>query len=306
VRWRWVLALLLLAAISVGVKLVLDELRTSEYQAREAVFAVERDPSPNIRFPSTGPCDERLSYTRLPDFVARLAASGFEIETQARHSPRLQTPEDWGLSPVYREKDRAGLRIVGRDGTLLFSTRYPDHAYTRFEDVPKAVVDALLFIENREVLDARYPKRNPAVEWDRLGRAALFQAMQVAGADTGRAGGSTLATQIEKFRHSPQGLTSPPIEKLRQMASASLRAYQDGENTTGARRPHRARLRELDPARRRAALGRGDRARRCALDLVRRGLHEHERDSADGDRSRFRHCGQALPRGTCQISSYGT
>ena len=46
----------------------------------------------------------------------------------------------------------------------------------------------------------------------------------------------TLATQLEKFRHSPQGLTSSPLEKLRQMASASLRAYQDGENTTAARK----------------------------------------------------------------------
>ena len=243
VRWRWVVALLVLAAIAYGVKLVLDELRTSEYQAqelarvaREAVFEVEPGPSPSIRFPTTGPYDERLGYASLPEFVARLAASGFAIESQARHSPRLQALEDWGLSPVYREKDRAGLRIVGRDGTPLFSTRYPGNAYERFEDVPKAVVEALLFVENREVLDTRYPKRNPAVEWDRLGRAALSQALQVAGADTERAGGSTLATQLEKFRHSPQGLTSSPLEKLRQMASASLRAYQDGENTTGARR----------------------------------------------------------------------
>ena len=242
-RWRWIIALLLVAASAYVVKLVLDELRTSEYQAhelarlaREAQFAVESGASPTIRFPSTGPYDARLGYTSLPDFVARLSASGFEVEAQARHSARLQSLEDWGLSPVYREKDRTGLRIVGRDGSELFSARFPDHVYTRFEDVPKVVVDALLFAENREVLDTRYPKRNPAVEWDRLGHAALSRVLQVAGADADRAGGSTLATQIEKFRHSPQGLTSSPVEKLRQMASASLRAYQDGENTTGARR----------------------------------------------------------------------
>ena len=34
----------------------------------------------------------------------------------------------------------------------------------------------------------------------------------------------------------PGGLTTSPLEKLRQMASASLRAYQDGEETAGARR----------------------------------------------------------------------
>lgn len=242
-RWRWVLALLLLVALGIAVKLVLDELRTSEFQAgqlarlaREAQFAVEPGASPTIRFPSTGPYDERLGYTTLPDFIARLSASGFEIESQARHSPRLQSIEDWGLSPVYHEKDRAGLRIVGNDGATLFSARYPQNAYARFEDVPPIVVEALLFVENREVLDTRYPKRNPAVEWDRLGRAALSQALEVAGAEMDRAGGSTLATQLEKFRHSPKGLTSSPGEKLRQMASASLRAYQDGENTTAARR----------------------------------------------------------------------
>jgi membrane peptidoglycan carboxypeptidase len=49
-------------------------------------------------------------------------------------------------------------------------------------------------------------------------------------------GGSTLATQIEKYRHSPDGQTVDATEKLRQMASASLRAYMNGSNTIEARR----------------------------------------------------------------------
>ena len=49
-------------------------------------------------------------------------------------------------------------------------------------------------------------------------------------------GASTLATQIEKFRHSPDGRTSSAREKLRQMLSASLRAYQGGAETLAARR----------------------------------------------------------------------
>ena len=52
----------------------------------------------------------------------------------------------------------------------------------------------------------------------------------------GRAGGSTLATQIEKFRHSPGGRTRDADDKLRQMVSASLRAYQGGEETLAARK----------------------------------------------------------------------
>src|SRR6185503_11431726 len=53
---------------------------------------------------------------------------------------------------------------------------------------------------------------------------------------SGGPGGSTLATQIEKFRHSPEGITSSPREKLRQMLSASVRAYHGSELTLAARR----------------------------------------------------------------------
>ncbi|MCK6410734.1 MAG: transglycosylase domain-containing protein, partial [Thauera sp.] len=49
-------------------------------------------------------------------------------------------------------------------------------------------------------------------------------------------GGSTLATQIEKYRHSPDGRTDSAAEKLRQMASATLRAYSRGEDTRPRRR----------------------------------------------------------------------
>jgi len=45
-----------------------------------------------------------------------------------------------------------------------------------------------------------------------------------------------VATQIEKFRHSPEGRTVNAFEKLRQMASASMRAYIDGPDTRQARR----------------------------------------------------------------------
>ena len=49
-------------------------------------------------------------------------------------------------------------------------------------------------------------------------------------------GGSTLATQVEKYRHSPDGLTLSPTEKIRQMASASVRAYRLGPKTLEARK----------------------------------------------------------------------
>jgi len=49
-------------------------------------------------------------------------------------------------------------------------------------------------------------------------------------------GGSTLATQIEKFRHSPHGRTTGGGDKIRQILAASLRAYRNGTDTRGVRR----------------------------------------------------------------------
>jgi len=73
------------------------------------------------------------------------------------------------------------------------------------------------------------------VEWDRLSKAVFDKALNLFGGHRG-GGGSTLATQIEKYRHSEDGRTSSMQDKLLQMISASLRSYQDGENTMEARR----------------------------------------------------------------------
>ena len=48
-------------------------------------------------------------------------------------------------------------------------------------------------------------------------------------------GASTLATQIEKFRHSPGGRTPGVGEKFRQMFTASARAYRDARERSIAR-----------------------------------------------------------------------
>src|SRR5205814_495267 len=65
--------------------------------------------------------------------------------------------------------------------------------------------------------------------------AAINRAISVVDPDYPSAGGSTLATQIEKYRHSPEGRTASSPEKLRQMVSASVRAYLDGEETLHTR-----------------------------------------------------------------------
>src|SRR5262249_10789547 len=199
------------------------------WSAKGLRFKVEEGPSPAIRFPQAGPFDERLGYSRLPQMLQRLSAEHFVIERQARMSFWMAKLTDLGLFPIYKEKAQTGLAILGCDGKPVAAFSFPQRGYSEFSAVPPLVVQSLLFIENRELLDERYPHRNPAIEWDRLGYAMVQRFAHLV--KSGRApGGSTLATQIEKYRHSPGGRTESAPEKLRQMESASLRAYLDGED----------------------------------------------------------------------------
>ena len=217
------------------------EARTSALQARLLAALNERltyslVPGPSARFvaPRHGPYDDRLGYVRLPEWTARLAREGFAVREQAQLSPPLARLAALGLTPPYDEKTRTGLSVLDRNGAPVFEVKEPARGYAAFEAVPAVVRETLLFVENRELLHEE-PRRNPAIEWDRFARAAL---LQLGGGDgDGRGpGGSTLATQIEKYRHSPGGLTHSPLEKLRQIGSASLRAYRKGEDTRSARR----------------------------------------------------------------------
>ena len=246
-RWRrrgiWIVLAILLAVVLAFAYMLADEVQTSRRQAdwlsgmaSDLHYEVKPGPSPAIRFPGVGPFDERLGYHQLPEFLERLGRQDFAVTAQARMSPRLVALSDQGLFSPYREKDQAGLELRDCRSEPLFAGRFPQRVYERFDSVPPLLVEALLFIENRELLDERYPLRNPAVEWARFGRALADQVLRRIDDSRPAAGGSTLATQIEKYRHSPEGRTDTAKEKLRQMASASLRAYLDGENTRQRRR----------------------------------------------------------------------
>ncbi|MFH1681704.1 MAG: transglycosylase domain-containing protein [Candidatus Eisenbacteria bacterium] len=236
------LIVLLLVLVGAGA-LLRWELRTSRLTAyvltrydRGIRFELGTGQSSAIRFPDPGPYDLRLGYARLPEFLSALSSSGFVIEKQACASTRLLQTMDRGLFPVYREKDRAGLSILDRRKEVVFAALYPGKVYPSFKAVPELIASIVLFIENRELLDPDTPHRNPAVEWDRLA-SALFQAfLRIFDRTREVPGGSTLAVQMEKYRHSPSGITFSAREKVRQMATASLRAYLDGEETIETRR----------------------------------------------------------------------
>ncbi|MES2321805.1 MAG: transglycosylase domain-containing protein [Pseudomonadota bacterium] len=243
-RIKPALLLLLLMFMSIALFWAWQESRTSSMQAKffarmakKISYKVEKGPSNAIRFPSDSPYDERLGYANLPDYLTKLKTRDYLIDAQARISPKMIELADMGLFATYREKTKVGLEILDCRSNPMFTVRYPERYYATFNEAPALLVKSLLFIENRELLDPKHPKRNPAVEWDRFSKAVLDKALNVfSGEDKRSAGGSTLATQIEKYRHSPDGRTSSLTEKLVQMASATLRAYQYGEDTTAARR----------------------------------------------------------------------
>lgn len=236
----------LVALIGAGIvftKIIRDEIKTSKYQAqylseisKQLSFKLEPGRSSSIRYPEPGPYDLRLGYAMLPDVIQRVEKEGFSISAQATLSPMLTQLVDYGLFPIYREKTQAGLRIVDQANQVLFSAVYPTYGYQNFESIPPLVLNTLLFIENRELLNETNTTINPAIEWDRLGFAGLQLMAKKLGADINVPGGSTLATQLEKYRHSPDGYTKSLMDKFRQMGSASVRAYLLGPDTREMRR----------------------------------------------------------------------
>lgn len=236
----WGLFLLMIGAFAA---LAVWEMQTSRIQSRifsriaaGFTWQVGSGQSPDIRFPSHGPYDLRLGHVRIPEWREKLKAGGYMVTAQARWSPELLRYKDLGIFPVYPEKTQAGIAIFDRRDRQIMRTRFPQRVYPGYGAVPPILIRMLLYIENRYLFEAPSPYQNPAIEWKRQGKALIDAAIALI--DDGRhvAGGSTLATQIEKFRHSPDGITTGASEKLRQILSASLRAYQWGEWTTDARR----------------------------------------------------------------------
>jgi membrane peptidoglycan carboxypeptidase len=234
VTWTLLAVLAVLAAVELRTSWLASRLLAS-FAARLS-YQVEPSASPSIVFPPSGPYGRRLGYDALPAFESRLLARGFRVTAQARQSDAFRRLQAFSLFPVYPEKSQAGLSLADLHGRPLFTRSDPQRIYQDFDEIPPLLINSLLFIENRELLDGGYPRRNPAVEWDRLGKAVLDLGLRQVLPGYPVSGGSTLATQLEKIRHSPDGRTSTVIEKARQIASASLRSYLQGEETLPARR----------------------------------------------------------------------
>jgi membrane peptidoglycan carboxypeptidase len=243
-RWRWwTFAGVGILILAVAAFVTEEEMRTSRLQsmlatteAQKMRFTVAPGPSDRVSFPVGGPYDQRLGYKDLPNFIRLLGSQDYAILRQARQSPELAGfigAQGYGL---YEEKEHAGLTLSDRNGDPLYFASYPEGSYDNFQAVPELVTKTLLFVEDRNLLDARYPQYNPAVEWKRFLLACVGEIFGRLDRHLRAGGASTLATQIEKFRHSPQGRTEGPLQKLKQMTAATLRAYLNGRDTSAARR----------------------------------------------------------------------
>ena len=223
--------LLLIALVGLEIKSSWVESRVLAAIARKLTFSLGEGASDVIQYSSNGPYDERLGYSHLPNFLAKLKSSGFRLESQARESKMFVLLAKLHIYAVYQEKGQAGLELLDRDGKPFYTSRYPSRAYRNFSDIPPIIVSTVMFVENREILDPNHPYRNPAIGWGRLSRAMVNFGLHQIDRKRPVIGGSTLATQLEKIRHSPGGRTRSVEEKLKQITTASLRAYRGGPET---------------------------------------------------------------------------
>src|SRR5262245_43764822 len=238
-RRRWLvvsLATLFLLLISAA------EFRTAAIQGQFLSFIssrltwrVEPGASTAIRFPRSGPFDRARGYSRITDFGERLSDRGYRVVAQARFSRPLIFSSKLGLTAPAPEPATAGLVIRDMSGTTIYDAAARLHRFARFEDIPPVLVQCLLSMEDQH-MQLGSASLNPAVDWGRLGRATLLSGASKLGVPVPFQGGSTLAMQMEKYRHSDGGRTRSLTDKMRQVADASLRAYREGADVREAQR----------------------------------------------------------------------
>jgi membrane peptidoglycan carboxypeptidase len=233
------LILLLLVLMAVA---IFQESRSHFYQstfwhwlAGNLTYQVQHGAASQISFPAAGPFDQRFGYSQIEGWSKKLQQSGFDITQQSQFSDSLLRYSDYGFYPPYVEKNNAGLVIKGCQQELMYQTQAPAMQFDQLGNIAPLIVQSLLFVEDRTLLTPEHLHANPVLNLPRLGAAVWSQLQRAAGIPAAAAGGSTLATQLEKYRHSPHGFTTDIADKFRQLVSASVRSYQHGVDTSQSR-----------------------------------------------------------------------
>jgi membrane peptidoglycan carboxypeptidase len=237
-RLKWCLFLLIVFLWSIV------EIRTSVLQSwiftrtnNRISFELTSGRSSSIEFPRPAPFDDRRGYSKLFDFQTRLVKLGYQVKQQARQSETLANLISRGIAPPYAEPPETGIIVHGVhaengvQGAPLFQYAQSEFLFKDISSIPPLLVKTLLFLEDRDLDRPSASWQNPVIEWDRMAKAVLYYVGAKLYLPVPVQGGSTLAVQLEKFRHSPNGRTDTPLEKVRQVMSASLKAYRAGKNT---------------------------------------------------------------------------
>ena len=238
----WITAI---ALVAWGAATVYDEYRSSKLQqdyfsdkASRIAYHVESGEASAPLKPDQGPTDLRLGYAHLGEYIESMKKHGFEVRAQARPSEDMRDVVAQGFYPPYPEKFQAGMSLLDYRGEPIAEpTLSPVSVYADYDAIPQLAIDSLLFLESREMLNAQRPASyNYVVEWDRTINALAEWGVDKVGVTQDVSGGSTLATQLEKFRHTPKGMTKGIENKFVQLYSASLRLYElsnEGDTHTG-------------------------------------------------------------------------
>jgi len=221
---------------------IVYEIKTNEIEAtffswysQDVNWEVNKGKNNRIVFPLGGPYDITMGYSRLPHFQKQLKDTDYVVSRQARQSQKTQSLLRNGIAIPYDKKLAPGLRLNDKDGSQIYYVNLNTEQFSSFQAIPPLLVKLLLHRENRELLNYKRPFLNPAIEWDRFGLAFLNYVDEKFFRSSGGMGGSTLATQLIKFRHSSKGMTGTPTDKLKQMAGASIWAYHKNPNTIEVR-----------------------------------------------------------------------
>jgi membrane peptidoglycan carboxypeptidase len=197
--------------------------------AEGKTFTETQTTSPTVAPPAAGPYDERMGYTQTLQFRQRLTERGYVVEHENEWQERKVGP--YRLYPIYNEKAQAGLHITDGNDATLFSARFPRQVYADYDSIPPVLAKSLMYVEDRQLLDQHPASHNPTINWGRFFNAVYNRGKSTVGLSSDNSGGSTLATQTEKFRHSPKGVTSSGSDKMEQMLTASVRCYSEGADT---------------------------------------------------------------------------